>query len=118
MRAGPGFSYVFRSKRTRRSCNRCGRWKTFAKEVHTDTSVWTGKDERLDDQEFNYAELKRGHLATNYTVTMTAASMSAAGWDLYNQPSKGLYHNPYNCYHTHGFNLLGRKAVSSAAEGR
>jgi hypothetical protein len=25
----------------------------------------------------------------------------------YRQPSKGLYHSPMNCYHTHGFTQLG-----------
>ena len=37
---------------------------------------------------------------------------------IYKQPTDGLYHNPFNCYETHGFTLKRREQRRLTAENR
>jgi EpsI family protein len=66
------------------------------------TGEWVGKDEKLDDQEFNYAQLDN-YVSRVYANRDNRTISLLLGQ--YNRPSSGLYHNPFNCYHTHGFAL-------------
>jgi hypothetical protein len=76
---------------------------SFSKVVHTESSGdWVGKDQKLDDQEFNYAQLD-SDVSRIYTNGANRSMSVLLG--IYSSPAIGLYHNPFNCYETHGFNL-------------
>jgi hypothetical protein len=87
---------------------------SFPKVVHTDsTGDWVGKDQKLDKQEFNYAQLD-SDISRVYTNGANRSMSVLIG--IYNSPAIGLYHNPFNCYDTHGFVLRNqiRKPLQAA----
>jgi hypothetical protein len=67
----------------------------------------------MDKQEFNYAQLD-GYISRVYTNGQKRSMSLLIG--LYNSPATGLYHNPFNCYDTHGFVLKNqiRKPLQAA----
>ena len=88
--------------------------ETFPSTVHAESTLdWVGKDQKLDDQEFNYAQLN-GYISRIYTNGAGRSMSLLLG--VYNSPAIGLYHNPFNCYDTHGFTLKSqiRKPVQAA----
>src|SRR5438105_936964 len=58
------------------------------------TGDWVGKDQKLDDQEFNYAQLD-SYNSRIYTNGINRTMSVLMG--IYNSPAIGLYHNPFNC---------------------
>jgi hypothetical protein len=87
---------------------------SFSKVVRTEsTGDWTGKDEIMDKQEYNYAQLDE-YVSRTYTNHDNRTMSVLLG--IYDSPAVGLYHNPFNCYDTHGFVLKEhiRKPLSAA----
>jgi len=66
------------------------------------TGDWTGKDEKLKDEEFNYAQLD-DDVSRIYTNRDNRTLSVLVG--LYQSTATGVYHNPFNCYNSHGFTL-------------
>jgi hypothetical protein len=88
--------------------------ESFDKVVRAEsTGDWVGKDQKLDDQEFNYAQLD-ADLSRVYTNRDNRSMSVLIG--VYSSPAIGLYHNPFNCYDTHGFVLKNqvRKPLQAA----
>lgn len=79
--------------------------ETFPAEISTEaTGKWQGiKNTDEDERDFNYAQVDSA-VSRRYTNRDGRVVLLFLG--LYNRPSIGLYHNPFNCYHTHGFTLL------------
>ena len=88
--------------------------ESFPETVRTESAGdWVGKDQKLDDQEFNYAQLD-SDISRVYTNGAGRSMSLLLG--VYNRPAIGLYHNPFNCYDTHGFTLKSqiRKPLQAA----
>ena len=79
------------------------------------TGEWTGKDEKMPDEEFNYAQLD-SDVSRIYTNRDNRTMSVLLG--IYRIPSNGLYHNPFNCYETHGFTLKQREHRPLTAPNR
>jgi EpsI family protein len=80
-----------------------------------DAGTWEGKDAKLDDRTFNESEMdgvpvSRIYSKDNHKITFLLGE--------YKQPSKGLYHNPMNCYKTQGFTLLSQVRLPLNVPGR
>ena len=58
---------------------------------------------KLDDRSFNEAEVSSA-VSRVYTKENRAIKFLLCE---YKDPSRGLYHNPMNCYHSQGFTLMG-----------
>jgi EpsI family protein len=75
----------------------------FPKVVRNETTgEWTGIDQKLEKEEFNYAQLD-SDVSRLYTNRDNRTMSLLLG--IYKIPANGLYHNPFNCYETHGFVL-------------
>ena len=88
--------------------------ESFPSTVRTEIAGdWVGKDQKLDDQEFNYAQLDA---CISRVYTNGAGRSMSLLLGVYNSPPIGLYHNPFNCYDTHGFVLKSqiRKPLQAA----
>lgn len=73
--------------------------------VHTPTTgTWEGKNAQLDGRSFNESEVDPGAVSRIYVKENRNLKVLLA---TYQSPRTGLYHNPMNCYHTHGFIQLG-----------
>ena len=69
--------------------------------------TWEGKDAKLPEREFNESEVSK---AVSRTYTNREGQSMSFLLAEYLSPSVGLYHNPMNCYHTHGFVLAGSES--------
>jgi hypothetical protein len=69
-----------------------------------DAGKWEGKNAKLDDRSFNESEVSA---AVSRIYTKAGRNMKFLLAE-YKEPSKGLYHNPMNCYYTHGFTQVGK----------
>jgi EpsI family protein len=77
--------------------------ETFPMLVKTEsTGDWSGKDQKLDNEQFNYAQLD-DDVSRLYTNRDNRTLSVLLG--VYSSTAIGLYHNPFNCYNTHGFTL-------------
>ena len=65
--------------------------------------TWQGKTTELDERSFDESEVGRRRVAHLYQGGPRLKFLLAE----YKQPSRGLYHNPMNCYHSQGFTLIG-----------
>ncbi len=65
--------------------------------------TWEGKDAELDDRSFNESEVDVA-VSRIYTKEGHILKFLLAE---YHSRRSGLYHNPMNCYHTHGFTQIG-----------
>jgi len=79
--------------------------QSFPLVVKTEKSDWTGKDEELDKEVFDFAQLD-AEISRVYTNGDNRTLSLLLG--AYNSPATGLYHSPFNCYDRHGFNLKQR----------
>jgi EpsI family protein len=67
-----------------------------------DKGTWQGKETKLDEQTFNQSEVSVA-VSRIYTKDNQVLKFLLAE---YKESSKGLYHNPMNCYRSQGFALL------------
>ena len=79
------------------------------------TGEWTGKNQEMPNEEFNYAQLD-SYVSRVYTNRDNRAMTVLLG--IYKVPTNGLYHNPFNCYDTHGFTLKQKERRPLTAPGR
>jgi hypothetical protein len=68
-----------------------------------ETGTWDGKPTKLDDQMFDESEVSAVETRLYVKEGRTLKFLLAE----YREPSKGLYHNPMNCYHSQGYTLVG-----------
>ncbi len=73
------------------------------------TGEWTGIDQTMPEEEFNFAQLD-SYVSRIYTSRDNRTMSVLLG--IYKQPTDGLYHNPFNCYETHGFKLEAQGAAA------
>ncbi len=73
----------------------------FPRTINVPTGTWEGKDAQLDARTFNETQAETA-VSRSYTKQNLRLSFLLAE---YKSPHDGLYHNPMNCYHTHGFTL-------------
>ncbi|MGO9114475.1 MAG: exosortase-associated EpsI family protein [Thermoguttaceae bacterium] len=66
--------------------------------------TWQGQTAKLDDRTFNESEADVA-VSRIYSKEGRILKFLLAQ---YNQPSRGLYHNPMNCYNSQGFTRIGR----------
>ncbi len=71
--------------------------------VTPETGKWQGKTAELDQRTFDETE---SDVAVSRTYSKEGHLMKFLLAE-YKRPSRGLYHNPMNCYHSNGFTLLG-----------
>ncbi len=88
--------------------------ESFPATVHTENAGdWVGKDQKLDELQFNYAQLETD-ISRIYTNGAGRSMSLLLG--IYNSPAIGLYHNPFNCYDANGYVLKSqiRKPLQAA----
>ena len=69
----------------------------------------------MPNEEFNYAQLD-SYVSRVYTNRDNRAMTVLLG--IYKIPTNGLYHNPFNCYDSHGFTLKQKERRPLTAPGR
>jgi EpsI family protein len=79
-----------------------------------ETGTWQGKEAPLDNKSFTNSEasdaVSRLYTKDDHVVKFLLAE--------YQEPSKGLYHNPMNCYYTQGFTLVSAEQQTLKARNR
>jgi len=65
--------------------------------------AWEGKPAKLDEREFAESEVA-SDVSRIYAKEGRTLKFFLAEYD---EPAKGLYHNPMNCYHSNGFSQVG-----------
>jgi EpsI family protein len=80
-----------------------------------ETGTWEGRDATLDAKTFTQSEVKVA-VSRIYSKEGQVLKFFLAEYD---DPSKGLYHNPLNCYDANGFTMVGpAERVPLQAGGR
>ena len=88
---------------------------TFPKVIRNETADWTGVDQKMEKEVFNYAQLD-SDVSRLYKNPANRTMSVLLG--VYKVPTDGLYHNPFNCYETHGFTLRQRQQMPLTAPNR
>jgi hypothetical protein len=78
-------------------------------------SQWQGKDQELDPKIFLATGAK---VSVDRIYTDNMRHVMSIQLAMYGDPDEGLYHRPYNCYKSHGFNIVSESEMPVQAAGR
>jgi hypothetical protein len=79
--------------------------ENFPKTFSSEKGAWHGVDAKLDDRTWNESEVD-GAVSRFYAKDGIDRKLTFLLAE-YKSPRSGLYHNPMNCYRTHGFTQIG-----------